>query len=129
MLIIGIGLIYCEVNDIPFPERVPDDIRMLVYRVMPATAFGHAMALVLLWWRRGTSGLLTAKQCGMAAFMCAVLLDSAYLFGTPYMSAMVMRRSVHLACAFLVTMAFGLLWVTKELPASAEPLTNEPAPG
>jgi hypothetical protein len=131
MLIIGIGLLYCKVRGIPFPERVPDDIRMLIFRVIPATAVGHAAALLLLWARRGSPGILSSKQSALAALLCAVLLDSAYLFGTPYMSGMVLRRSVHLACALLVTLSIGLLWGTKPKPLSSSdsPLANEPMRG
>ena len=129
MLIIGIGLIYCEVSDLPFPERLGDDIQMLIFRVMPATAAGHASALFLMWTRRGSDAILSSKQAALAALLCAVFLDSAFLFGTPYMSGMVLRRSVQMACAFLITLMIGLLWVTKAVPVPVEPLANEPAPG
>ncbi len=129
LLIIGIGLIYCQVRGIPFPDRVPDDLRMLIFRVIPATAIGHAMALGLLWFRRGSDGVLTAKQSALAALLCAVFLDSAYLFGTEYMSSMVMRRSVHLMVAFLISMGIGLLWAPRRVAAAADVLANEPSAG
>lgn len=129
LIIIGIGLIYCEVRGIPFPERVPDDLRMLIFRVIPATAVGHAMALGLLWFRRGLDGILTSKQCALAALLCAVVLDSAYLFGTEYMSSMVLRRSVHLMCAFVISMGIGLLWAPRRVAARAQTLENTPSPG
>lgn len=128
MLIIGIGLIYCKVSGIPFPERLGDDIRMLVYRVMPATTAGHVIAILLLRVRGGALTLVSPKQSGMAALLCAVFLDSAFLFGTPFTSGMVLRRSVQMACAFLITLAIGLLWSTRVSPLPAKSPANEPAP-
>ncbi|MBC7844246.1 MAG: hypothetical protein H7099_18185 [Gemmatimonadaceae bacterium] len=129
LLIIGIGLLYCEVRGIPFPERLGDDIRMLVYRVTPATTLGHVTALCMLWVRGGAAAIPSSKQAGMAAFVCAVFLDSAFLFGTPYTSGMVMRRPPQMACALVITLAIGLLWATKVQPVPVKPMANEPAPG
>ena len=58
-----------------------------------------------------------------------MFLDSAYLFGTEYMSSMVMRRSVHLMVAFLISMGIGLLWAPRRVAAAADVLANEPSAG
>ena len=129
LIIIGIGLIYCELRGIPFPDRVPEDLRMLIFRVIPATAVGHAMALGLLWVRRGVDGILTPRQSALAALLCAVFLASAYLFGTEYMRSMVLRRSVHLTVAFLLSLGIGLMWAPRRVTVAADALANDPSPG
>ncbi len=120
MLIIGVAVFYFWVTGQPVPDRVPGDIEMLILRVMPATAAGHVLALGLLWWWRGRQGIVSAKQSALAALLCAVILDSAYLFGTPFMSGMVLRRSVHLLCALIVTLALGVFWGAKPAPVATD---------
>lgn len=121
-LFIGIGLLYCLAVDIPCLHTVPGSLRDLVFRVIPATGAGHALALVLLWARRGPQGILTTKQSAWAALVCAVILDGAYLSDTS-VSGIVLRRSVQLMCAFVITLGFG--W---RGAAAATPVASDGAP-
>ena len=108
MLFIGLGLVYCSVMGLACLHTVPGSIEMLVVKLMPATAAGFLLGILMLRAFRGWEAVLSTKQSAMAAFICAVILDGSYLFGTESMRAMAVRRSVQLACAFVTVVALGV---------------------
>jgi hypothetical protein len=105
---IGLGLIYCYLIGIECLQTVPGSLQMLVVKLMPATAAGFVTAILLLRVFRGWDAVISTRQSAMSAMICAVILDGSYLFGTDGMRGMVVRRSVQLVCAFLVTLGLGL---------------------
>ncbi len=128
MLFIGLGLIYCSLIGLECLQTVPGSIEMLVVKLMPATAAGFLMGILILRAFRGWEAVLSTKQSAMAAFICAVILDGSYLFGTESMRAMVVRRSVQLACAFVTVVVLGMYRARVRAQAVAEVQPAE-APG
>ncbi len=104
VMFIGLGLIYCYLIGIECLQTVPGSIQMLVVRLIPATAAGFLTALTLLRTAYGSEAVLSSKQSAVAALICAVILDGAYLFGTETMRGMVVRRSVQFVCALIVVL-------------------------
>lgn len=120
-LFIGLGLVYCAIVGIECWHHVPEDYRMLVYRVIPATTVGFVAGMGVLWRWRGEDGLLSSKEVAVSALVGALVLDASYLWGTILMHSMVQRRSVQLVCTFVLTLGFGAFRAWRRSGTSAAP--------